>query len=218
MGAHWQWLGYGSVDSLVAEARSGGSGQLALMVRYINKAGLAEVLRRNDWAAFAHAYNGPAYKKFDYDLKLQKAYRRLVRDAAAPVLPELALENARGLDDAQLAFGCRGPAVKKVQHALTRLGYVLVVDGLFGLVTDRIVRQFQRDHGIIENGIVGVSEWKLIFSDRLGLIPKIKEIFTKRSPGKLKTVQALAKKISTGKSRVKRAISKHLLSISKRIA
>ena len=30
MGAHWKWLGYGSVDALVAEARSGfvGTGQI----------------------------------------------------------------------------------------------------------------------------------------------------------------------------------------------
>jgi hypothetical protein len=42
MGAHWAWLGYANVDALVAEARSGVQGQLRLMARYIEKAGLLQ--------------------------------------------------------------------------------------------------------------------------------------------------------------------------------
>ncbi|HEY4192201.1 MAG TPA: N-acetylmuramidase domain-containing protein, partial [Mesorhizobium sp.] len=57
MGAHWAWLGYASVDALVAEARSGVAGQARLMALYIDKAGLAEALRNHDWIAFAKGYN-----------------------------------------------------------------------------------------------------------------------------------------------------------------
>jgi len=73
-GAHWAWLGYPSVDALVEEAREGLAGQLRLMARYIEKAGLAEALRAHDWAAFARGYNGPAYRRNRYDTKLAAAY------------------------------------------------------------------------------------------------------------------------------------------------
>src|SRR5690606_8321023 len=61
MGAHWAWLGYADVDDLVTEARSGVGGQVALMARYIDKAGLLPALRNRDWTVFARGYNGPAY-------------------------------------------------------------------------------------------------------------------------------------------------------------
>lgn len=67
MGAHWEWLGYPGIDELVAEARSGVGGQISLMARYIDRAGLAAAIRRRDWAAFARGYNGPGYKRHGYD-------------------------------------------------------------------------------------------------------------------------------------------------------
>lgn len=76
MGAHWLWLGYGSVDALVAEARAGISGQLHLMAKFIDKAGLARALNKRDWQTFARGYNGPAFGKNGHDAKLAKAYAR----------------------------------------------------------------------------------------------------------------------------------------------
>src|SRR5262245_20971349 len=76
MGAHWAWLGYASIDALVAEARSGIGGQARLMARYIEKAGLSTALRRRDWAAFARGYNGPDYARNGYDKKIAAAYER----------------------------------------------------------------------------------------------------------------------------------------------
>lgn len=82
MGAHWAWLGFANVDALVAEARSGIEGQLRLMLRYVDKAGLAPALRRRDWATFARGYNGPGYRRNAYDRKLATAYRRHAGQAA----------------------------------------------------------------------------------------------------------------------------------------
>ncbi len=65
MGSHWRWLGYGSVDALVVEARDGASGQIRLMMRYIQKAKLISKLQNHDWAGFARAYNGPSYRKLN---------------------------------------------------------------------------------------------------------------------------------------------------------
>jgi hypothetical protein len=75
MGAHWAWLGYATIDALVAEARSGVGGQARLMARYIERAGLSPSLRRRDWAEFARGYNGPDYARGGYDRKIAAAYQ-----------------------------------------------------------------------------------------------------------------------------------------------
>lgn len=76
MGAHWKWLGYGSVGELVAEARSGVGGQIRLMARFIAKSDLDVAIRHRDWAAFARGYNGPGYKRLGYDAKIAAAYHK----------------------------------------------------------------------------------------------------------------------------------------------
>lgn len=93
MGAHWDWLGYASVDDLVGEARSGAAGQARLMARFINRAGLRPALRAHDWPSFARGYNGAGYKANGYHTKMAASYRRFAamdlkeRGAAAPVPP-----------------------------------------------------------------------------------------------------------------------------------
>ncbi|MCV9908700.1 N-acetylmuramidase family protein [Brucella sp. HL-2] len=76
MGAHWEWLGYRNVDELVAEARSGVTGQIQLMLRFIKKAGLKETLQTCDWPNFARRYNGPAFARNQYDSRMAAAFGR----------------------------------------------------------------------------------------------------------------------------------------------
>jgi len=84
MGAHWQWLGYASVDALVAEARSGAAGQVRLMARYIDKAGLIPTINSEDWTTFARTYNGPGFAQYAYDKKIAAAYQNLKNQSAQP--------------------------------------------------------------------------------------------------------------------------------------
>ena len=54
--------------------------------------------------------------------------------------------------------GSKGEAVKTVQTMLMKLGYNLGswgVDGDFGSATERAVKEFQRDHNLTQDGIVG---------------------------------------------------------------
>lgn len=152
MGAHWHWLGYASVKALAAEARSGVAGQTRLMAAYIDKAGLAAALRDCDWEAFAHGYNGPAYKQYGYDAKLAAAYaryggtkagRRSADAASAPSRPAL------------LGRGSKGDEVAELQRGLVALGYALDADGAFGPATAAAVARFQQDHGLQADGIAG---------------------------------------------------------------
>lgn len=146
MGAHWAWLGYRDAEALVVDARSGVAGQLRLMTRYIDKAGLTGALRSRDWASFARGYNGPGYRANRYDAKLASAYASFVR--AAPAKGGL------------LKSGARGTEVVTLQRNLSRFGYVLQADGIFGPATEAAVRRFQKDHGLTVDGIAGPATLK----------------------------------------------------------
>lgn len=77
MGFHWRALGYASAFEFEARmARSEGE-QLGAFVSFIRiNTALHAALKRRDWAAFAAGYNGPAYARNQYDLKLAAAYAR----------------------------------------------------------------------------------------------------------------------------------------------
>lgn len=145
MGAHWLWLGFANVQALVAEARSGAAGQIGLMVRYIDKSGLIKPLNARDWGAFAHGYNGPGYAKNAYDRKLAAAYARHASGS----------RQSAGVDPL-LRQGSKGDAVADLQRQLVRLGHSLQIDGLFGPATREAVRRFQKENGLVADGIVGV--------------------------------------------------------------
>lgn len=152
MGSHWRWLGYASIDALVADARDGAEGQILLMMRYIKKAGLIEKLQDHDWAGFARAYNGPAYRKYKYDTKMQDAYWRYSdrfdrADKKNKILPRNGM--------IVLRFGSAGKAVEMLQKELGILGYSLKIDGDFGPATERMVKLFQRENRLRIDGIFG---------------------------------------------------------------
>ncbi|MEO1067208.1 MAG: peptidoglycan-binding domain-containing protein [Pseudomonadota bacterium] len=59
----------------------------------------------------------------------------------------------------ELASGDKGPAVKRLQARLTKEGFDLTIDGVFGNTTRGAVCRFQRDHGIRDDGVVGPVTW-----------------------------------------------------------
>ena len=68
-----------SCSWLVAEARGSVAGQVRLMLRFIEKAGLVEVMRACDWRNFARRYNGPAFARNNYDTRMAAAYQRWLK-------------------------------------------------------------------------------------------------------------------------------------------
>ncbi|MCI5074779.1 N-acetylmuramidase domain-containing protein [Oricola sp.] len=143
MGAHWKALGYASAEALVEEARSGAGGQTRLMLRFLQRNGLTDVIRAHDWATFARAYNGPGYRTHRYDSRIAAAYARHARGAKAPA------------GGAVLRRGDGGETVADLQRMLTATGYPLAPDGRFGPATARAVERFQSDLGLAVDGIVG---------------------------------------------------------------
>ena len=64
-----------------------------------------------------------------------------------------------------LKRGNKGTYVKQLQTKLYSLGYDLGsygVDGDFGKATEAAVKQFQKEHGLTEDGIVGEKTWAVL--------------------------------------------------------
>ena len=73
MGYHWESLGYPSLQSFINDMYHSEARQLEAMIRYIKVNNLVDELKRGDWTGFAFGYNGPKYKKNNYDEKLRQA-------------------------------------------------------------------------------------------------------------------------------------------------
>jgi g-D-glutamyl-meso-diaminopimelate peptidase len=59
-----------------------------------------------------------------------------------------------------LTIGSVGPNVKLIQSLLNKIGYNAgAVDGSFGSQTQRAVTDFQRNNGLVPDGVVGPSTW-----------------------------------------------------------
>lgn len=76
MGYHWYALGYESLQAFINAMYKDEASQLEAMCRYIKVNGLINALKNKDWKAFALGYNGKAYAKNNYDVKLANAYKK----------------------------------------------------------------------------------------------------------------------------------------------
>jgi len=66
-----------------------------------------------------------------------------------------------------LRIGSRGPMVRHRQHQLKMLKYYHGrVDGIFGNLTKQAVLQFQTDHGLVPDGVIGPATAAAL--DRVG--------------------------------------------------
>lgn len=63
-----------------------------------------------------------------------------------------------------LRRGSQGESVKYLQQSLTGVGYPVTIDGIFGPRTEAVVKQFQKDRGLVADGIVGPKTWSYLES------------------------------------------------------
>lgn len=79
MGFNYKIVGFETVGDMVDYLKKGEAEQLEVFCRFLLAEGLHEYLQAEDYASFARAYNGPAYKTNKYDTKIKMyvtKYRR----------------------------------------------------------------------------------------------------------------------------------------------
>lgn len=163
MGSHWKSFGYSDVMDLVDLARSGVAGQIELMLRYCIVNNLIDELQRGDFTAFARAYNGPSYAKFNYDGKMREAAKRYANRAPTVIgvdstIAPLKITEPNGM----LSMGSKGLRVREVQSLLLRAGHAIKIDGDFGPATKEAVITFQALKGLKTDGMVGPETWRAL--------------------------------------------------------
>lgn len=163
MGSHWKTLDFTSPRDMFVHARTL-VGQIDLMMRYCDKFGLLDELRRADFTGFARGYNGPAYKTNRYDEKMRDAAKRYANLDSATKIDGVSVGQPIRSDNAatMLRMGTEGAGVREVQELLRRAGYAIEVDGDFGPATKTTVEAFQKDNGLEIDGIVGPKTWEAL--------------------------------------------------------
>lgn len=129
MGFNFKIAGYANVEDMVKAIVEGEDAHLESLANFIrsnNKCLTA--IRRRDWGSFAACYNGPAFRKNEYDSRLAAAYQK-----SKAMLPDIGL--------------------RRVQVALTYLGYKPgPIDGFRGRMTRGAVGDFQAREGLPVTG------------------------------------------------------------------
>ena len=143
MGDNCTRCGFAFVEDFVAAMVSGEPAQLSAFVAFLGATGLDQALVARNWSAFARGYNGPGYRANRYDQKLAEAYRRHASGA-----------HSDNRDRPVLRRGSRGEAVRRIQRLLA-----IPADGIFGLQTQHAVLAWQREHGLLADGVVGRISW-----------------------------------------------------------
>ena len=62
--------------------------------------------------------------------------------------------------------GAKGGITRLIQERLNSVGFNLVVDGEFGQKTKEAIIVFQRNRGLVTDGIVGAKTWKYLLSGK----------------------------------------------------
>lgn len=75
MGFNAQKIGYATLKDFINDMYESEAKQLKAMGMFLKANGLISKLQRHDWAGFARGYNGSAYAKNQYDVKLANAYK-----------------------------------------------------------------------------------------------------------------------------------------------
>ena len=119
------------------EARSGLSGQVRLMARFIQKSGLVAKLNSQDWADFARTYNGPGFRKNNYDRKMANAFARYQRllEGQGSVGVDNSVDDEFFKRKPLLKMRSRGCAVQALQRLISDKSNTLLIDGKFGRQT-----------------------------------------------------------------------------------
>jgi hypothetical protein len=129
MGFNAILAGFTNTEAMVKAMVDSENAQLMGMATWIDRSGIAGSLRAHRWAEFAKAYNGPGYRKNQYDTRLAAHYQKF---NLGP-LPDL--------------------MVRTIQSYLVNLGYNPgIIDGILGRLTRSAIQEYQIEKGLDATG------------------------------------------------------------------
>lgn len=138
MGAHYKRLGYHSVEQMWQDAQSA-AGQIRQMCRFVSTdARLKKAVNSMDYKTIARLYNGPGYRKNNYDVELRRLVTELTRNTMLTAYggkPEKA-----EWTDAEYKLFSKGLDVKEYQESRG-----LVPDGELGPITAADLEQLDKE-------------------------------------------------------------------------
>jgi N-acetylmuramidase/Putative peptidoglycan binding domain len=145
MGSNYKMCGYSDVVSYVQAMMADELNHLKAFGAFCNSGGITRYLVDHDWSHFALLYNGSGQVSY-YAGKLAAAFaaRGAGGGGGSPLPASTSLQN-----------GSSGQAVVDLQNDLNKLGASLTADGNFGPATEAAVKQFQAQHYLNTDGVVG---------------------------------------------------------------
>ena len=130
MGLNHKKAGFPAVTAMIEAMVRDEHMQLVGVANFIKESGLDGALRRQDWTSFARGYNGPGFRKNEYDTRLAAAHAK-----HKAMSPDLGLRTA--------------------QAALLYLGHDPgPVDGVRGRRTRSALIAFQTARGLAATGVL----------------------------------------------------------------
>ena len=91
MGFNHAAAGFADVESMVAAMQLSEDAQLLSVAAFLKTNNLVKFLRSKDWPSLARAYNGPAFAKNKYDVRLAGAFQQY----ACGALPDIEVRRAQ---------------------------------------------------------------------------------------------------------------------------
>ena len=76
MGFNYRKAGFSTLQSFINAMFKSEREHLLAFCNFVISAGLDDELRNQEWAEFAHGYNGPGFAENKYDIKLEAAYKK----------------------------------------------------------------------------------------------------------------------------------------------
>jgi len=141
LGENFSMVGYNTAAEMVQAFMDDEEAHVEAMVKYILATGIADNMRREDWATVARVYNGPGYKKNQYDVKMAREFAKLRKVA------DVEWESDEGEVEFMIPMG---EELKTIQKRLSDLGYREVgkADGVWGTKARAAVLAFRADNGL----------------------------------------------------------------------
>lgn len=79
MGFNWEMVGYPDLQTFINAAYNSEADHLNMFIGFVMANKIDDEIREKRWEDFARKYNGPAYKKNNYHIKMKSAYESFSR-------------------------------------------------------------------------------------------------------------------------------------------